>query len=72
MMMFNHVINFYLYLISGSKFKSDLKTLFGCNKSKTTSQTPLELEGKENTSSEGANIWFGGVVLFSVWERGGT
>ncbi len=30
--MLNYAINFYLYLLSGSKFRNDLRMLFGCRK----------------------------------------
>ncbi len=68
MMMFNHVINFYLYLISGSKFRNDLKALFHYKKVKQSShraQDKAEV-ATQNTSvqsspekNEDTNWWFG-------------
>lgn len=44
LMMSNSCINFYLYLLSGSKFRSDLKMLFKCNK-------PMSEEDSHNQRS---------------------
>ncbi len=54
MMMFNHVINFYLYLISGSKFRNDLKTLCCCGGN--SEQTSADRSGSsEMTTGSGGN-----------------
>ena len=46
----NSAINFYLYCISGSKFRSDVVNLFNCKTSKTN-QGPVELSSTVRTVS---------------------
>ena len=48
----NSGINFFLYVISGKKFRTDLAILFKC-KRKTLISTPSSVDGLSNVTSVG-------------------
>ncbi len=52
MMMLSHVINFYLYLLSGSKFRNNLKTLFHCGKS----ENPVQMTKDRAVENEAKTV----------------
>ena len=53
----NHAINFWLYVISGSRFTNDLKTAFGrCLCRNTEQETAVPAEGSQGTRDTFSNL----------------